>query len=90
MAKLALNEQIDTSLGWLRTLRDEIRVRAHLGSMDLQDALRDLETRLDEVERSAKQASEVVLGTLRDLEAKFVALGDKLAFAEGDKGMRRT
>jgi hypothetical protein len=89
MEKQDLKQQIDHVLGRLRTLRDEARVRAHLGNMELQDALRDLETRLDAAERTAKHASDAVFGALRALEAKFVQLGEKLASAEplgGGKG----
>jgi hypothetical protein len=82
MEKNDLNQQIDHLLGRLRTLRDEIRVRSHLGSMELHDARRELETRLDEAERTAKQASAAVLAALRELEAKFLLLGEKLASAE--------
>lgn len=84
-----LKQQIDNLIGRLRTLRDELRVRAHLGNMELQDALRELETHLDTAENTAKHASAAVVGALRELEAKFVYLGDKLASAEplgGGKG----
>ncbi len=90
MEKSELNQQIDQALGRVRTLRDELRVRAHLGGMDLRDVLRDLEGRLDQAERAAKQATDTVVGTLRDLEGRFEELADKLSGAEplgGGKGM---
>lgn len=81
MEKLDLKPQIDKALGRLRTLRDDIRVRIHLGGMDLQDALRDLEARFDAAERSAKHASDELLGALHKLETKFAKLAEKLAAA---------
>lgn len=79
MEKLNVKQQTDKALGRLRTLRDDIRVRIHLGGMDLQDTLRDLEARMDTAERTAKHASEELLVALQNLETKFVQLGDKIA-----------
>lgn len=82
MEKRDLKQQIDQALGRLRTLRDELRVHAHLGNMELHDALRDLEVDLEQAERAAKHATDAVFRTLRDLEARFEQLGKKLASAE--------
>lgn len=90
MNKSDIQQQIDQALERLRTLRDELRVRAHLGNMDLHDTLRDLEVRLDQAEGAAKNATDTVFRTLRELEARFEYLGEKLAKAEplgGGKGV---
>jgi len=68
-------QQLNRLLDRMRTLRDDLRVRAHLGNMDLRDALRELEQRFDEAERSA-------VATLHELEVRFIRLGEKLASAE--------
>ncbi len=74
-----IHQQIDKLLGPLRTLRDELRVRAHLGNMEMKDALRDLEGSLDGVERMAKHAADSALTAVHELHAKFLPLRTKLA-----------
>ena len=84
------NEQSEILLDRLRTMRDELRVRAHLGNMELKESLRDLEERLADAERLAKRTSEAVVSKLCALEARFSELSEKLASAEplgGAKGM---
>ena len=54
-----LKAELDKSVALLRTLRDEIRVKAHLAGMNAKDQWRDLEPRLEAaVERAAKDVSE--------------------------------
>ena len=51
--------ELEKNLEKLRTLRDEVRVRAHLAKMDVKDRWRELEPRVtDVVEQAAKSASE--------------------------------
>jgi orotidine-5'-phosphate decarboxylase len=51
--------ELEKSLEKLRTLRDEVRVRAHLAKMDVKDRWHELEPRVaDVVEQAAKTASE--------------------------------
>lgn len=90
MEKQDLKQQIDQALGRLRTLRDDLRVRAHLGNMELRDGLRDLEANLQQAEHAAQQATAAAFSKLRAIEAKFEQLGQKLSTAEplgGGKGM---
>ncbi len=54
-----LKAELEKSVALLRTLRDEIRVKAHLAGMNAKDQWRDLEPRLEAaVERAAKDVSE--------------------------------
>ncbi len=54
-----LKAELEKSVALLRTLRDEIRVKAHLAGMSAKDQWRDLEPRLEAaVERAAKDVSE--------------------------------
>jgi hypothetical protein len=42
----------------LETLRDEVRVRIHLGAMDAKDAWKKIETQIAAAEDAAEHASE--------------------------------
>jgi hypothetical protein len=53
-----LKHEIEKSLGNMRTLRDEIRVRLHLAGMDAKDEWRKLEPQVAEVEKVASDFSE--------------------------------
>jgi transposase len=54
-----LKAELEKSLGLLRTLRDEVKVKVHLAGMNAKDQWRDLEPRLQAaVEHAAKEVSE--------------------------------
>jgi len=53
-----LKSELKKSLAQLQTLRDEVRVRLHLATMDLKDQWNKLEPHLAEVEKKATEASE--------------------------------
>ena len=54
-----LKNELKKSLSQLQTLRDEVRVRLHLASMDLKDQWsKQLEPHLAEVEKKAADISE--------------------------------
>jgi hypothetical protein len=54
-----LKAELDKSVALLRTLRDELRVKAHLASMSAKDQWRDLEPRLeDALSRATREVSE--------------------------------
>lgn len=57
---------ISEGLNHLRALRDDIRVRIHLGSMDAKDAWTSLEPQIDHVEQLAKDASHTASVALRE------------------------
>jgi hypothetical protein len=48
-----LKNEIQKSLGLMRTLRDEVRVKLHLAGMDAKEEWRKLEPHLTDVERAA-------------------------------------
>ena len=80
-------QKLEEEVASLRTLRDELRVRVHLGAKDAQDRWRDaerswhkLETRLEDLRRAtAESAQEVgaaarlLASTLRDAYAHIKA-----------------
>ena len=53
-----LKSELKKGLSDLQTLRDEVRVRLHLASMDLKDQWNKLEPYLADVEQKAAEASE--------------------------------
>jgi hypothetical protein len=53
-----LKGEVTRNLERLQTLRDEVRVRLHLGGMDAKDRWNELEPLLVDVERAAQQFSE--------------------------------
>ena len=62
--KKELQKQIDESLSKLRTLRDEIRVQAHLFGMELKQAWAALEPRVLKAEEAALEVTEVSAAAL--------------------------
>jgi hypothetical protein len=60
-----LQKQVDKNLQKLRTVRDEVRLHAHLFNMELKEAWEKLEPKLTQAELKAKKAT----------EASAVALG---------------
>jgi TRAP-type C4-dicarboxylate transport system substrate-binding protein len=63
-----LKAELEKSLAMLRTLRDEIRVRAHLATMEVKQRWNDLEPRVqDAVEQAAKDVSETSHTAVKDL-----------------------
>jgi hypothetical protein len=55
-----LRTELEQSVGQLRELREEVRLKMHLAKMDVKDRWRELEPRVTAVvEQAAKSASEV-------------------------------
>jgi hypothetical protein len=75
-------EKIDAALRELATVRDEIRVRIHLASMEVKDAWAQLEPRLQHIEARLHDVGSAAAGDIGDalqkLGAQFKALRDKL------------
>jgi len=73
-----LKSEIKKSWGLLCTLRDEARVKVHLGTMDVKKAWNDLQPRLSEAEqaaeRAAESASEATLETIKTTTSKLQKL----------------
>ena len=53
-----LKKEIEKSLGLMRTLRDEVRVKLHLAGMQAKDEWNRIEPQLLEVERTAHDFTE--------------------------------
>ena len=77
-----LRANLKADLAELERLRDEIRVRMHLGGMDAKSAWHELEPRVDELQRRvaeegqvAKQAS---LALVRELGEALRRFRDRL------------
>jgi LPS O-antigen subunit length determinant protein (WzzB/FepE family) len=62
-----LKNELQKSLGLLKTLRDEVRVRLHLASMDIKDQWKKIEPRLEDAEKKAvEQVSEASRAALTE------------------------
>jgi len=74
-----LQTELRKGLALLHTLRDEVRLRLHLGGLDLKDQWEKLEPHLGEVERKAEDLTEAsrtaVVDALKKLERIRSALG---------------
>ena len=58
----ALREQLDA----FKTLRDELRVQAHLGGLDAKEAWSRIEPQFDVLVRDAQKAGHVTVGALNE------------------------
>jgi len=67
-----LKTELKKSIERLQTLRDEVKVRLHLGSLDLKDQWRKLEPQIGELEKKAEQLT----------EASFTAVADAVKRVE--------
>jgi hypothetical protein len=89
MSTPELQEQVQESLAKLHTLADQIRVRIHLGGMDLKDKWHELEGSFSKIERAAEHATADALKAVQDLVARLEELGGRLGKSEpfgGAKG----
>ena len=73
------HENRTKSLALLRTLRDEVRVRLHLGGMDLKDQWAKLEPHLAEVERKAEEISDASRAAVADAVKRLQTFRASLA-----------
>ena len=53
-----LKNELNKSLDLLRTLRDEVRVKLHLGGMDVKEQWSKLEPHLEEVDKKAGELTD--------------------------------
>jgi hypothetical protein len=74
---------VETALSDLRSMRDEIRLKVHLASMEARDRWHALEPRLASVEHQLEKGGTSVAETLRDsvedLRRSLVKLRDEIA-----------
>ncbi len=61
-----LRKELKKSLALLQTMRDEVRVRLHLGSLDLREQWKRLEPHLGDVERKAEELTVTSRAALTD------------------------
>lgn len=78
-ATTELKNEIQKSLGLMRTLRDEVRVKLHLASMDAKDEWEKLEPHLVQVERAAGELSEATRGALSEAVKRLAKLHSSLS-----------
>jgi hypothetical protein len=61
-----LKKELKKSLDLLRTLRDEVKVKLHLGGMDVKEQWKKLEPHLEEVEKKAEDLTEASRAALAE------------------------
>ncbi|MFO0573868.1 MAG: hypothetical protein U1A78_07725 [Polyangia bacterium] len=71
-------DQARSALQRLQTLRDEIRVRIHLGGMELKEVWRDLEGKIFDAEKWVEGAASDALAKLQSLTPQVEELSKKL------------
>ena len=71
-------ERMERELEELRRVRDELRVRIHLGKKDAQDRWQQLERRMAELESHAKRAAQRTEAPLQELKDAARHLVDEL------------
>jgi hypothetical protein len=77
--KTHMRSELEKSLQQLRTLRDEIRVRIHLGSLEAKDAWSALLPRLEEAERTAEGAvTDTARAAVDEVISKLQDLRDRI------------
>ena len=70
----ALTKEIDQLRSDLTRLRDQARVRLHLGAMDARTAFADIERRADHVGHEISQTARATLAEVRDELARLLAV----------------
>ncbi|MEO5731384.1 MAG: hypothetical protein ABI134_21365 [Byssovorax sp.] len=73
-----VGRQLEGILAELQTVRDEIRVRIHLAGMELKDTWKDIESRIEDLERQRPEATRMVRDAAADLREAFRSLRAKL------------
>jgi hypothetical protein len=75
---LDLKAELQKGSELLKTLRDEIKVKLHLGGMEAKDQWAKLEPELWKVERAAQQATESSKRLVDEAIQKLKSLRDSL------------
>jgi hypothetical protein len=71
--------EFERSLGLMRTLRDEVRLKLHLAGMDVRDEWAKLEPRLFELEQTAEAWSEATCAAASDAVKQLSKLRAQLS-----------
>jgi CBS-domain-containing membrane protein len=74
-----LKNELRKGVERLQTLRDEVRVRLHLGSLDVKDQWRKLEPLLGDVERKAEELTEASRAAVQDAVKRLETLRSSLS-----------
>ena len=74
-----LKSEIQKSLGLMRTLRDEVRVKLHLAGLDAKDEWKKLEPQLEHIEHVAVELTEATRAAAADAGKKLNAIRAKLS-----------
>jgi len=62
----------------VQQLRDEIKLKLHLASMEAKDQWSQLEAQLQELENEAKHAGDTTREFIGELKTKLIAFRDRL------------
>ncbi|MFT3836960.1 MAG: hypothetical protein QM723_08180 [Myxococcaceae bacterium] len=81
-------DDLETVKGALRELRDEIKVYAHLATMDLKDEWVKLEPKLQEAEKYADAVGDAAVEAAKSVQHSAMKLRDKLKALGGQHELR--
>ena len=73
-----LKDDVSRGLEQLETLRDDVRLRIHLASMDVQDEWAKLEEELRELQSAARSAGRISAEAVSDLARRLRGVRDVL------------
>jgi hypothetical protein len=74
-----LKKELKRRLERLQTLRDEVRIRLHLGSLDLKDQWKRLEPQLGELEKKAEELTEASFAAVADAVKRVESIRSSLS-----------
>ena len=74
-----MKQELEKSLGLMRTLRDEIQVKLHLAGMDAKKEWQNLEPKLVDVERAASELSEATVKAVSETVNRLKKLRSSLS-----------
>ncbi len=74
-----VGEKLSSELEQLRTMRDELRVRLHLGTMDAHELWQKAEKSLDELEAKVSRIAREAEEPLHDVAEAARALAHEIA-----------
>ena len=69
---------VDDSVEQLKTIRDELKLQAHLLEMELEDEWQDMEKKWDELNRYLKPVEEATEEAVSDVGAAVSLLVDEI------------
>jgi hypothetical protein len=73
-----LKNELKKSLDLFRTLREEVRVKLHLGGMDVKEQWNKLEPRLEDVERKAEELTDASRAAVAEAVKRLRKLSSSL------------